>query len=242
MLGIDGPGKDITDLTIFEEGVGQMPGIYHVDVIVNNATLGAYDISFAMQKNASGQDELQPCISSELLKQIGIKSENYPGLDAGAQCVNLSAIPMARTEFVFNRQQLLITIPQAAINTQARGYVSPERLDEGINALSLNYSFTGANTEARQAHSTDSDSYYLNLRPGLNIGPWRLRNYSTWTRNTSNGDTQDSWESVYTYAQRNIIALKSQLTLGDSSSPSDMFDAVPFRGAQLASDDDMLPD
>lgn len=242
LLGIDGPGKDITDLTIFEEGVGQLPGIYHVDVIVNNASLGAYDISFAMQKNASGQDELQPCISSELLKQIGVKSENYPGLDAGAQCVNLSAIPMARTEFVFNRQQLLITIPQAAINTQARGYVSPERLDEGINALSLNYSFTGANTEARQAHSTDSDSYYLNLRPGLNIGPWRLRNYSTWTRNTSNGDTQDSWESVYTYAQRNIIALKSQLTLGDSSSPSDMFDAVPFRGAQLASDDDMLPD
>ncbi|VTR35189.1 Outer membrane usher protein fimD precursor [Serratia fonticola] len=36
--------------------------------------------------------------------------------------------------------------------------------------------------------------------------------------------------------------MKSQLTLGDSSSPSDVFDSVPFRGAQLASDDDMMPD
>ena len=89
---------------------------------------------------------------------------------------------------------------------------------------------------------TDSDSYYLNLRPGLNIGPWRVRNYSTWSRNTSGDNTQNNWDSAYTYAQRNIIALKSQLTLGESNSPSDLFDSVPFRGAQLASDDDMLPD
>lgn len=88
----------------------------------------------------------------------------------------------------------------------------------------------------------DSDSYYLNLLPGLNIGPWRLRNYSTWSRNTFGSDTQNNWDSLYTYAQRNIISLKSQLTLGESSSPSDMFDSVPFRGVQLASDDDMLPD
>ena len=32
------------------------------------------------------------------------------------------------------------------------------------------------------------------------------------------------------------------MTLGDSSSPSDVFDSVPFRGAQISSDDDMLPD
>ena len=36
--------------------------------------------------------------------------------------------------------------------------------------------------------------------------------------------------------------MKSLLTLGESSSPSDVFDSVSFRGAQLASDDDMLPE
>ncbi|MCR2674151.1 fimbria/pilus outer membrane usher protein, partial [Salmonella enterica] len=54
--------------------------------------------------------------------------------------------------------------------------------------------------------------------------------------------SEDRWDSVYTYAQRNIIRLKSLLTLGESSSPSDVFDSVSFRGAQLASDDDMLPE
>ncbi|MDI8584633.1 fimbria/pilus outer membrane usher protein, partial [Salmonella enterica subsp. enterica serovar Kentucky] len=114
--------------------------------------------------------------------------------------------------------------------------------DEGINALLLNYSFSGANTEARRGDMTDSDSYYLSLRPGLNIGPWRIRNYSTWNRNVNGDSADESWDSLYTYAQRNIIALKSQLTFGDSTAPSELFDSVPFRGAQLASDDDMLPD
>ncbi|MEG9083308.1 fimbria/pilus outer membrane usher protein, partial [Escherichia coli] len=47
---------------------------------------------------------------------------------------------------------------------------------------------------------------------------------------------------VYSYLQRAVIPLKAQLTLGDSSAPADVFDSVPFRGVQLASDDDMLPD
>jgi outer membrane usher protein len=66
-----------------------------------------------------------------------------------------------------------------------------------------------------------------------------LRNYTTWNRDSS-GNNQ--WDTVYTYVQRAIIPLKAQLTAGDSSAPSDVFDSIPFRGAQLASDDDMLPD
>lgn len=74
---------------------------------------------------------------------------------------------------------------------------------------------------------------------GVNVGPWRLRNYTTWTRD-SNGN--DKWDTVYTYGQQAIIPLKAQLTTGDSSSPADVFDSIPFRRAQLASDDDMMPD
>lgn len=242
LLGIDGPGKEITDLSAFEEGVGQMPGIYRVDVIVNKTSVGIRNIDFIMQKDTKGSSTLQPCVSVETLGEFGISTEQFPQLAGAGECADLAAIPQASAEFAFERQQLLLSIPQAAINSHARGYVAPERLDEGINALSLNYNFSGANTEARHNGTSDSDSYYLNLRPGLNIGPWRIRNYSTWNRNVSGSSAQESWDSLYTYAQRNIITLKSQLTLGDSTAPSDMFDSVPFRGAQLASDDDMLPD
>ncbi|MFW3298783.1 fimbria/pilus outer membrane usher protein, partial [Enterobacter quasiroggenkampii] len=87
--------------------------------------------------------------------------------------------------------------------------------------------------------SDTSNTQYANLRPGINIGPWRLRNYTTWSRDE---DGKDKWDSVYTYAQRAIVPLKAQMTLGDSSAPADVFDSMPFRGAQLASDDDMQPD
>lgn len=85
----------------------------------------------------------------------------------------------ASAEFVFDRQQLRLSIPQAALNNHARGYVAPERLDEGINALLLNYDFSGANTEARQRGAEDSNSYYLNLRPGFNIGLANPQLYDT---------------------------------------------------------------
>ncbi|ECC1660467.1 fimbrial biogenesis outer membrane usher protein [Salmonella enterica subsp. salamae] len=242
LLGIDGPGKELTDLSAFEEGVGQLPGTYRVDVIVNRTSVGVHDIDFVMQKDVHGNSTLQPCVSVDTLREFGVRTDQFPLLAGSGDCANIAVIPQASAEFAFERQQLLFSVPQAAISNHARGYVSPERLDEGINALQLNYNFTGANTQARHGDMSDSDSYYLSLRPGLNIGPWRIRNYSTWNRNTSGDSAQESWDSLYTYAQRNIIALKSQLTLGDSTAPSDMFDSVPFRGAQLASDDDMLPD
>lgn len=242
LLGIDGPGKELTDLSAFEDGIGQMPGVYRVDVIVNKNAQGTRDVNFSMQKDAAGNETLQPCFSVDELREFGIRTEQFPQLSAGGECASLSVIPMARAELFFSRQQLKLEIPQAAMNTQARGYVPPERLDEGVNALLLNYTFNGGNTKARHSDDVDSDSYYLNLRPGINVGPWRLRNYSTWSRNSTGDQSDEQWDSVYTYAQRNILALKGQLTLGDSTSPADMFDGVPFRGAQIASDDDMLPE
>ena len=103
----------------------------------------------------------------------------------------------------------------------------------------LNYSLSGANSRAKQAGMKNSNSQYANLRPGINVGPWRLRNYTTWSRDETG---QDTWDTVYTYAQRAIIPLNAQLTLGDSAAPADVFDSMPFRGGQLVSDDDMLPD
>lgn len=73
----------------------------------------------------------------------------------------------------------------------------------------LNYSLSGANSRAKQAGIKNSNSQYANLRPGINVGPWRLRNYTTWSRDETGEDT---WDTVYTYAQRAIISLNAQLT------------------------------
>ena len=236
-LGSPDAGK--ADLTAFESG-DQAPGKYHVDIILNDQIVDTSDIEFSAVKKGNGDEQLVPCLSIEQLKAWGVKTELFPELEKGnGGCANLQAIPLAATEFQFGAQRLVVSIPQAAIAMQARGTVPPEMWDEGISAALLNYTLSGANNRTRNGNGSDTSSQYANLRPGLNVGPWRLRNYTTWSRDSGG---QDKWDTVYTYAQRAIIPLKAQMTLGDSSSPSDVFDSIPFRGGQLASDDDMLPD
>ncbi|HEI8868025.1 TPA: fimbrial biogenesis outer membrane usher protein [Serratia odorifera] len=240
LLQLDNPQQGNADLSVFEDGDTQAPGTYRVDIYINNQAVETRDVEFTLQNGADGKSSLQPCLSVKALADMGVKTQLFPGLgDSNAQCAELSAIPQASAQFLFSNQQLLLSIPQAALAQLARGYLPPAQWDEGIPALLLNYSATGANNSARGNGGKNSSSQYLNLRPGLNLGAWRLRNYTTYSRS---GDGQDKWNTVYTYGQRAIAALDSQLTLGDSSSPSDVFDSVSFRGTQLATDDDMLPD
>jgi outer membrane usher protein len=238
LIELDNPGMKGADLSAFESG-SQLPGTYRVDIILGEQIVDTREIRFDGVTGSDGEVSLQPCLSLAQLKSWGVKTELFPELDSGGECAKLSAIPQASAEFLFSAQRLVISIPQAALSPQARGYVPPEMWDEGITAAMLNYSLSGSNNWARNGNGSDTNSQYANLRPGVNVGPWRLRNYTTWTRD-SNGN--DKWDTVYTYGQRAIIPLKAQLTTGDSSSPADVFDSIPFRGAQLASDDDMMPD
>ncbi|WP_158682287.1 fimbria/pilus outer membrane usher protein, partial [Cronobacter sakazakii] len=81
----------------------------------------------------------------------------------------------------------------------------------------------------------NASSVYANLTNGLNVGAWRYRNNSTLSNS-------EGWHSITNYVETAVHALKSELTIGDSSTPGDVFDSLLVRGVQLASDDDMLPD
>jgi len=238
LLEIDSPAMKEVDLSSFQAG-SQLPGTYRVEIFVNDQSVDTRNVEFRTVPNAKGEQSLQPCLSTGILQSYGVKTDQLPELATAGECVNFAAIPQASADFIFSAQKLALSLPQSLITMQARGYVAPEMWDEGITAAMLNYSLSGDNTWARNRTTASSNSQYVNLRPGINIGPWRFRNYSTWSRDAGG---KSEWDSVYTYAQRNIIALKSQMTLGDSSSPSDVFDSIPFRGGQLASDDEMQPD
>lgn len=240
LLEIDNPNQGNADLSIFEDGAVQPPGIYRVDIYLNGMEVDSRDVKFVLATDASGKQSLQPCLSGELLQNMGVRLGMFRSLKASDECADFTgAIAKSSADFRFNQQRLDLSIPQAALSSQARGYVSPDKWDSGIPALLMNYSFSGANTDARNSDGSDSDTYYLNLRSGANLGAWRLRNYSTWNRDSKGNE---HWDSINTYLQRDIQVLRAQLTLGDSNSPTDIFDTVPFRGVQLASDDDMLPD
>ncbi|WP_146745766.1 fimbria/pilus outer membrane usher protein [Enterobacter sp. RIT418] len=242
LLDVDNPQQTKTDLSVYEKGPGQAPGKYQVAIFINNNKIDTRDVTFTLQKDRQGNSALQPCFSLDELQSLGIKVKNYPNLLAKGACANLSAIPSASATFHVRNQQLLLSIPQVALGKVPRGYIDPKEYDEGITAGLLNHSATASQSHARQQGEQDASSQYVNLRPGLNIGAWRLRNYSTWNRSTTGNTEQQKFSSVYTYAQRDIVAMKSSVTVGQSSSPADVFDSVPYTGAQINSDSDMLPD
>jgi len=132
-------------------------------------------------------------------------------------------------------QRLKLTFPQAIIKRDARGYIPPEQWDNGITAFLLNYDFSGNNDRGDYS----SNNYYLNLRAGINIGAWRFRDYSTWSRGSNSAG---KLEHISSTLQRVIIPFRSELTLGDTWSSSDVFDSVSIRGIKLESDENMLPD
>lgn len=242
LLDIDNPQQGKTDLSIYEKGPGQAPGNYQVTIFINNSKVDTRNVTFNLQTHAKKTRTLQPCFSLDDLKTLGIKTDAYPQLMTESKCADLSVIPAASATFRVRNQQLLLSIPQSALGQVPRGYIDPKDFDEGITAGLINYSANASHSHARQQNSQDNSSQYINLRPGLNIGAWRVRNYSTWNRNATGDDRQEKFSSVYTYAQRDIVALKSTLTVGQSSSPADVFDSVPYTGAQLNAENEMLPD
>lgn len=242
LLDIDNPQQGKTDLSIYEKGPGQAPGNYQVTIFINNSKVDTRNVTFNLQTHAKGTRTLQPCFSLDDLKTLGIKTDAYSQLMTESKCADLSVIPAASATFRVRNQQLLLSIPQSALGQVPRGYIDPKDFDEGITAGLINYSANASHSHARQQNSQDNSSQYINLRPGLNIGAWRVRNYSTWNRNATGDDRQEKFSSVYTYAQRDIVALKSTLTVGQSSSPADVFDSVPYTGAQLNAENEMLPD
>ncbi len=159
---------------------------------------------------------------------------------ADAVCVPLAKmISAASVAFDARQLRLEISVPQIAVKNDARGYVSPERWGRGINALLLGYSFSGANdVESSDENGADTE-YCLNLNSRLNLAGWRLRNNSTWRYSQ---DESGQWQNISSYMQYALIPVKDELTVGDSDTGDDFFDSVSFRGVQIASDDNMLPD
>ncbi|EPN1649289.1 fimbria/pilus outer membrane usher protein [Cronobacter dublinensis] len=230
------PGQRGVDLSIFSTKDQLPAGNYPLRIRLNGDERFTRTIPLTVDTHG----ETHPVITPALLEELNVKTEAYPALTALSPLAPIedlgALIPAASVRLNTHNMALEVSIPQAALRRTARGYVDPQYWDDGIPALFSNYIFNGTDTQS-DVDAGDS-SQYLNLQNGLNIGPWRVRNYSTWSKS----DDEASWDTVYTFLQRDIKPWRSQLTLGESYSPSMIFDSVKFKGAQLASDDNMLPD
>lgn len=226
---------DIDSLSAFAQSEGQLPGTYMVDVYINNEPVGLNTINFV----ANDANQLLPELTKQQLIDWGLNpkaSSEFSDLADDAVVTSLvEYIAGTTAKLDLPQQKLLLNIPQIAMKSTARGYVSPELWDQGMTALTLNYGFTGSKTW--QKNNDEQHANFLSLRSGLNLDAWRLRNYSVYSQNNEGRH----WENINTYLERDIARLKSQFTVGETSTSGNIFDSVQFTGASLASDDSMLP-
>jgi outer membrane usher protein FimD/PapC len=66
--------------------------------------------------------------------------------------------------------------------------------------------------KSRTPMTGNSRSNYLNLRSGVNLGAWRLRNVSSMQYDQQ----RRHWDSQSTWLQRDVRSLKSLLRIGDT--------------------------
>src|SRR5471030_86677 len=236
LLENNGQATNNVDLSVFAlSDKAQVAGVYNTSIYVNQEKALQQNIRYDQKSDGS----LIPQITPDLLRALNVRVDAFPSLTQHPHDAPLDNLTLyilaANAKFDFNRMRLDLSIPQAAMERKASGYVDPKKWDDGVPVLFSNYTFSGS--QRNNKNGSDDSSQYLNLQNGLNLGAWRLRNYSTY----SNSDGQQSWDAISTYVQRDIKALKSQLLIGESSTPGDLFPSLQFTGVQLSSDDNMLP-
>lgn len=248
MLKAIGGVSDLQDVNLnyFAEKGGQMPGTYNVAIYLNNQKVDNRTVTFISLPEYPGK--LYGQITPAELVDYGVILKVFPDLEAAPQDTFLAKpldvyVKDATETLDLGRMRYDITVPQIGVNTRPRNAIDPKRWNNGIPAIILNYNYSGSTTKRDDG---DLQSNFFNLRSGANLGPWRLRNYSTYSAmssSSSNEEDESEFQSINTYLQRDVSFLQGgQLTLGESATPGDVFDSIQFRGAQLASDDQMLPD
>lgn len=229
------------DVARFARGNPVAPGEYTADIVLNGDWLGRSTVRFV---SVPGSDSASLCVDAPLMTRIPLDATSLSeagraelakigadGCGSLAQIVDGASYRFDQADF-----RLEVTVPQAALLRQPRGYVSPELWDAGIASATLKYN---ANTYRSSHAGQSSDMTYAGLNMGLNVAGWHLRHTGSYVRRT--GETSH-YNAVSTYVQRALPALRSQITMGDVYTDGAVFDSMALRGVTVASDDRMLPE
>ena len=242
------PGSSqAVDLSRFEKGNPVLPGTYSVDLYVNGGWMGRTEVPFRPLPDAPANANAQACFDRKLLAQISVDLKKLTPdvaakLESPDSCLPIGEIiSEATSTFDFGDQRLDLSIQQVSLSRNARGYVSPELWDNGVNAGFLGYNanvyrYDNSGSNGQNGSQTQG---YVGLNTGFNLGPWHFRHNGSYTWSSTGGQ---HYQDIATYVQRDLPAWASQLTLGEGYTTGELFSSTSFRGARLATDDRMLPD
>ncbi|ORT82533.1 fimbrial protein [Burkholderia puraquae] len=229
------------DLDRFAKGNPVPAGDYLVDLYVNETWTGRSTVRF---NAAAGAVNAAPCFDRALVSRLGLDDQALTDsaraellrVQAG-ECTDIDKLVAdAAVEFDMSELRLNVSIPQASLLRNPRGYVSPELWDGGVPSATLKYD---ANVFRNMSSGYDSTQAYVGLNAGANVGNWHFRHNGSYSAQ-SRGPNR--YRSLNTYVQRDLPAWRSQLKVGETYTDGTLFDSVGMRGATLETDDRMLPD
>lgn len=234
-----GSGFNSEYLAKLAKGDDILPGDYRVDVFINNVFHSREEIHFA---NSDDGAQVRPCINEVQWLKYGVLPEYISVKPGGERCDSYS-VENVSYSFEQGALRLDITLPQAYIKSLPRGYVPYEFWDEGETALFVNYNANYYKSEPRGSHGNSSESLYVGLNSGFNLGLWQVRNHSTYRYSDRGlGTGSDSeLKNLRTYMRRPLPMWQSEFMVGELFTRNSLFDSLSFDGFQFSTDSQMLP-
>lgn len=231
----DGEAARETDLSYFAVKGGQMPGDYRVSVWINDQRIEESTLHFVSAEQHPGL--LSPCLSTEQLLRWGIALPHPP--DADVPCHAFLAAGDSNLHEAVDLSQMAyrLTVPQAYLLHSDWLRTTPEQWQQGTPALQANYSLNGSKQGLLVAHAQGEHTLFLGTDALVNLGGWRLYNASNYRYGQEGG----RFQVLRSYLQHSYGAGQGgEFTLAETATSSEFFDAFPFIGVKLESDDGML--
>lgn len=235
-----GSAFNLSNLDRFNQSESIAPGQYRVDLFINNLFIKKLEVIFIKDPIS---EKVKPCFSMEQLTSFGVKKPaiiTSQQLEKEACIIPERGIKGATSSFDYSKLSLHLSIPQISMDNLPRGYVAPEMLDTGVPVVFVNYNANQYHVSYKgDSHLKNSDSSYINMNIGANLGLWRYRQQTFFTKQSGVGS---NIKTTNHYVQRSILPLQSELLLGESFTSGQYFSGIGFKGFSLKSDDRMLPD
>lgn len=221
------------------------PGSYLAEVFRNEQPIGKFDVKFSRHPT---KGEALACVPPALYQQLGVdlRYTSEQGKDLLKPATDRNDLPDclfmedwlsgASSEFQLGELRLDIAVPQAYVTRENLRAVPPEMLDQGENAAFLNYNYSGNST---QSGDSRYESQFLNLSTGINLGPWRARQ-SSYLSKDSSGVTQTVNGELL--LKRSLVGWQANLALGQTSTWSPVLGSTPITGMRFGSEEMLLPD
>lgn len=227
-------GLSNSDIRQLNQDTLVKPGAYLLDLYVNGVAVARDEILFSDDGN-----RVSPCFTWQTLKKTGLKA--LPKTAGASSCYRLddAVFDGVAVNLAMPQMRIDLSVPRALLNMPPRGSVPEESLEAGESMLFLNYMANQYHVSQKQAGNGDSDSSFLNLNGGINLGLWRYREQSSLNYDT---DAGSRWTTSRRYLQRALLPLKSEIMLGEGYTDGRFFSGMGFSGVQLTSDNRMRPD